>query len=266
MELETIELDKRDHIATITLNRPEKLNAFNPRMYGDLARAAKAVSDDDDIRVGVLTGAGRAFSAGADISQRFEAEISDRKEGRSNITHQLPRYPNGNTDLTEVRQPLIAAINGVAVGVGFNLALQCDIRIMADTARLRLPFTALNQVPEANSTYYLSRLIGLGKALELWYTSRFVSATEALEIGLVNKVVSEEELMDRTLDMARDIAKNAPTALMLTKRIAYLGVNSDMNTARQFENFAQHYVRGQNDFKEAIAAFKERRQPDFKGE
>ena len=161
---------------------------------------------------------------------------------------------------------MIAAINGVAVGVGYNLALQCDIRIMADSARIRLPFTSLSQVPEAHSSYYLPRLIGLGKAFELWFTSRFVEAEEALEIGLVNQVVPAAELHDCAQEMAKQIARNAPTALMLTKRIGYLGVNADMNSARNFENFAMDYARSQKDFKEAISAFGEKREPKFTGE
>ena len=107
-------------------------------MYRELAQAATEIGDDDDTHVGILTGAGRAFSAGADVKQRFQKEIDARDRGRSNITHQQPRYPNGTTDLTAMRQPMIAAINGVAVGVGYNLALQCDIRIMADSARIHV--------------------------------------------------------------------------------------------------------------------------------
>ena len=139
MSYEHVTLEKADHIATLTLNRPEKLNAFNPKMYRELAAAATEISDDDDMRVGILTGEGRAFSAGADVKQRFQKEIDARDRGRSNITHQQPRYPTGTTDLTSVRQPMIAAINGVAVGVGYNLALQCDIRIMADSAKFDCP-------------------------------------------------------------------------------------------------------------------------------
>ncbi len=266
MAYEFIQLDKDDHIATITLNRPEKLNSFNPQMYQELSDAAGEISNDDDIRVGILTGSGRAFSAGADFKQRFQAEIDSHEAGKSNITHKLPRYPTGNTDLTNVRQPLIAAINGYAIGVGFNYTLQCDIRIMAESARIRLPFTSLGQTPEAFSTYYLPRLIGLGKAFELWFSSRFVEADEALAIGLVNQVVPDAELMDATIELARQIASNAPTALMLTKRLGYLGIGSDIYAARHFENFAQDYAYGREDFKEAVAARNEKRDPKFTGE
>ncbi|HJP53068.1 MAG TPA: enoyl-CoA hydratase/isomerase family protein [Pseudomonadales bacterium] len=266
MSYEFIQLEKKEQIATITLDRPEKLNSFNPQMYQELAEAAADVSNDDEIRVGILTGNGRAFSAGADFKQRFQAEVDSHASGQSNITHKLPRYPAGNTDLTSVRQPLIAAINGFAIGVGFNYTLQCDIRIMADTARIRLPFTSLGQTPEAFSTYYLPRLIGLGKAFELWFTSRFIESDEALEIGLVNKVVPAAELMEAANDLAAEIAKNAPTALMLTKRLGYLGVGSDIYAARHFENFAQDYVYGREDFKEAVSAFNEKREPKFSGE
>ena len=266
MDYATILLEKKDHIATITLNRPERLNAFNPQMYQELSAAATAVSNDDDIRVAILTGTGRAFSAGADMKQRFQAEIDQKQAGQSNITHKLPGYPMGLTDLTSVRQPMIAAINGLAIGVGFNYTLQCDIRIASAEARIRLPFTQLGQTPEAFSTYYLPRLIGLGKAFELWYTSRWVEAEEALQLGLVNKVVPAASLMDRAYDMARQIAKNAPTALMLTKRLGYQGLASDISGARHMEKFAQDYTYGRKDFREAIAAFKEKRDPVFTGD
>ncbi len=266
MDYETILLEKADHIATITLNRPERLNAFNPKMYEELSRAAKAVSDDDDVRVVILTGAGRAFSAGADFQQRFEAEIDQHEAGESNITHKLPRYPNGMTDLTTIRQPVIAAINGYAIGVGFNYTLQCDIRLAAESARVRLPFTSLGMTPEAYSTYYLPRLIGMGKAFEIWFTSRWVESDEALSIGMVNDVVPDDELMARAESLAVEIAKNAPTALMLTKRLGYLGMSGDLNAARHFENFSQDYVYGRKDFKEAVTARAEKRPPDFTGE
>jgi len=266
MEYENIILEKKDRIATITLNRPEKLNAFNPQLYAELAAAATEVSNDDGIRAAILTGAGRAFSAGADFKQRFQAEIDRKQVGQSNITHKLPRYPTGLTDLTFVRQPIIAAINGFAIGVGFNYTLQCDIRIASQDARIRLPFTQLGQTPEAFSTYYLPRLIGLGKAFELWFTSRWIEADEALAIGLVNQVVPGDKLMDAAYEMAGAIAANAPAALMLTKRLGYLATNSDIAAARHLENFAQDYAYGRKDFREAVSAFSEKRDPEFTGE
>jgi len=266
MDYEYIILEKQDKIATITLNRPDKLNAFNPQMYEELRHAATEVSNDDNIRVGILTGTGRAFSSGADFKQRFQLEIDQKQAGQSNITHKMPGYPMGLTDLTSIRQPMIAAINGFAIGVGFNYTLQCDIRIASEAARIRLPFTSLGQTPEAFSTYYLPRLIGLGKTFELWFTSRWVDAEEALEIGLVNKVVPADKLMESAYDMAEAIAKNAPMALMLTKRLGYLGVSADINTARHFENFMQDYAYGRKDFQEAVKAFSEKREPTFTGE
>ena len=266
MVYEHIILEKKGRVAIITLNRPEKLNSFDPQMYAELSAAATEVSNDDEVRVGILTGTGRAFSAGADFKRRFQLEIDKKQIGQSNITHKLPRYPVGLTDLTSVRQPMIAAINGFAIGVGFNYTLQCDIRIASEDARIRLPFTALGQTPEAFSTYYLPRLIGLGKAFELWYTSRWVDAQEALEIGLVNRVVPADQLIDSACELAEQIAKNAPTALMLTKRLGYMGSASDIDAARHLENFAQDYAYGRKDFREAVAAFSEKREPEFTGE
>lgn len=266
MSYETVTLDIQDHIALLTLNRPERLNAFNPKMYEELAAASSAVSHDDDVRVMILTGAGRAFSAGADFQARFEAEIDQHEAGESNITHKLPQYPNGFTDLTAIRQPVIAAINGYAIGVGFNFTLQCDIRLMAESARVRLPFTSLGMTPEAYSTYYLPRLIGLGKAFEIWYTSRWVEAEEAGAIGLVNEVVPDDELLPRAHALAEMIAGNAPTAVMMTKRLGYLGASSDLSAAKHFETFSQDYAYSRKDFKEAVTARAEKRSPKFTGE
>ena len=262
MEFKESLYSQEDGVATITLNRPEKLNSFDPQMYEEFSKVATEVSRDDDIRVIILTGSGRAFSAGADFKRRFQAEIDQKQAGQSNITHKLPSYPNGMTDLTFVRQPIIAAINGFAIGVGFNYALQCDIRIASDKARIRLPFTQLGQTPEAFPTYYLPRLIGLGKAFELWFTSRWVEADEALSIGLVNKVVPPGELEAATLEWCRKILSKSPTALRFMK--AALNADTDHVYGLQaIAHGATHLFYGTEESKEGREAWKAKREPDF---
>ena len=264
MKYETIILEKKHNIATITMSRPEKLNALNYEMGDELIDVFGVVDEDDDIRVVILTGAGRAFSAGADIKERFLAKIEERKRGViEDITKDFDEL--APLALARVRKPVIASINGPAVGFGCSITLVCDIRIASENAKFSLPFCRVGISPEMGATYFLPRLVGMGKACELVFTARMIDAKEAKEIGLVNHVVPADELTKATHEMATSITKLAPLAIRVSKRALYREVNNDLITQAQYEAFAIDYLRGTVDHEEGARAFLEKREPVFKG-
>jgi enoyl-CoA hydratase/carnithine racemase len=260
MQYETILVEKKDHITTITLNRPEKLNALNPRMFAELVHAFRKVGQDDDTRVLVITGAGRGFCSGVDLTPGpAEGEIELEGVTPGDFPREAPLILSG------MKKPVIAAINGVAVGGGLTLTLSCDIRIASEAARFSLPLTRLGFTFELGSSYFLSRVIGIGKACELIFTGRMIDAAEAREIGLVNRVVPPEQLSDIVYEMAGQIAKAVPLAQEVSKAGLYQGLNADLPTQLRWEVLANAYLGQTEDRREAIRAFAEKREPVFKG-
>ena len=264
MKYETIISEKKQNIATITFNRPEKLNALNPRMSEELIDAFGVVDKDDDVKVVIVAGAGRAFCAGADIQEWSLRKVDKiKKRVIEDITNDFNEI--APLALAKVRKPVIASINGAAVGFGCTMSLVCDIRIASENARFGLPFCRIGISPEMAATYFLPRLVGMGKACELIFTARMIDAKEAKEIGLVNYVVSADELTKVTYEMAANIAKLAPMAIRVSKRALYREVNNDLITQAQYEAFAINYLRGTEDAEEGLRAFLEKREPVFKG-
>lgn len=260
MEYETIVLEKKKNIATLTLNRPEKLNALNPQMFAELVHAFRQVSQDDETRVLVITGAGRGFCSGVDLTpQTAEGEIEIEGISPGDFPGEAPLILSG------MKKPIIAAINGVAVGGGLTLTLSCDIRIASETARFSIPLTRLGFTFELGSSYFLSRVIGIGKACELVFTGRTIDANEAREIGLVNQVVAADQLTEVTYEMAGNIASAVPLAQEISKTGLYQGLDTDLPTQLRWEVLANGYLGGTEDRKEAIRAFMEKRGPIFKG-
>lgn len=257
MTYETILLDKKDYVTTVTLNRPDRLNALNMQMADELHAALTTEDRDDDTRVIVITGAGRAFCSGADLRPSQPAA-----EPRSTTA---PGLADSLFAALNIEKPLIASINGVAVGGGCTMTLLCDIRIASEAARFQLPFTRLSICAELGSTYLLPRLIGMGKASELVLTSRMIEAREAGEIGLVNYVVPADELLKTTTDTANSIAKLPPMAVRVNKRGLRLGVSSDLASQLRYEALATAVLRETADAREAVAAFREKREPVFTG-
>lgn len=260
MEYQAILLEKKDGIATVTLNRPEKLNALNPQMFAELLHAFRKVSEDDETRVLVITGAGRGFCSGLDLSARGESrEISIDGIGPGDFPGEAPII------LAGMKKPVIAAINGLAVGGGCTLTLCCDIRIASDTAKFSIPLTRMGFTFELGSSYFLSRVVGIGKACEMIFTGRMIDAKEAKEIGLVNQVVPADELAETVHEMASDITKAPPLAQGVSKEGLYQGLNADLPTQMKWEAQAQGRLGGSEDQKEAAKAFMEKRAPVFKG-
>lgn len=264
MKYETIILEKKEGIATITLNRPEKLNAYTDQMAQELMDGLEDCNGDNNVRVLVVTGAGRAFCAGADMG-RFHQAAEARAKGQRVVAVNMRLTEKLAMAFRNFRKPIIASINGPAVGIGFTLPLACDIRIASENATLGAVFVRVGLVPEFGSTYNLTRLVGMGKACELVFAGKVVNATEAKEIGLVNQVVPQEELQKTTYEMARNIAGWPPIAIQLAKRGLYQGLDSDLPSQLSYEAFALDYCQGTEEHTEAVRAFLEKRKPNFKG-
>ena len=264
MNYETMNFVKEEGIGILTLNRPDKLNAVSPAMWWELSRAIAEAQSDDEIRVFVLTGAGRGFCSGADVAETLTLAISGNAPPR---TKEQLKEPVGVAGLriAKLGKPTIAAVNGVAAGMGFSFALACDIRIASENARFTNAFVRMGLIPDNGITYFLSRLVGVARALEIMYTCQPVDAKEAERIGLVNRVVPADDLMNVTIELAKKIAEGAPIAVELTKRTVNNALNCGLDELIELENSAQKVCLDTEDFKEGVAAFIEKRPPVFKG-
>jgi len=231
MGYKTIELIREEGIAFMYLNRPEVLNALNETMKYELMEALKETEEDDNVRVMILTGRGRGFCAGADLSRFIEVQESDRdhKKKTSFGSLDLPRA------FVQYPKPIIAAINGPSYGFGFTVTLTCDIRLASERAKFSCAFVRIGVTPEFCSTYFLPRLIGYGKAAELILTARPFDAHEALEIGAVNYVFPHNQLLPEAKKMAKQIAAMPPTAVRKSKEILRHGMQSTLDQVIQHE-------------------------------
>jgi enoyl-CoA hydratase/carnithine racemase len=256
MDYEHIRFEVTDAVATVTLNRPERLNAYTTRMGEELGDAFGVCDRRDDVRAVIVTDAGRAFCAGADLEGG--GRIFDREAGADR-----PRPRGGPPPAWHVRKPIIGAINGAAVGVGATLPMQWDIRIAGESARIGFVFVRRGLVPEAASTWTLPRIVGMSRAAELLYTGRIVNAREALEFGLVSRVVPDAELLPAARALARDIAVNtAPVAVALTKRLLWhMQDVGDPAAANAIDLPAFGWATQSPDAREGIRAFLEKREP-----
>lgn len=264
MEFQDLLYDVKDQIAVITLNRPERLNALTPAMREGILQAVTAADQDADVRVIVLTGAGRGFCSGGDVKAMNEA----RATGVVNPLEDkiAPVRDRAVLAMRNANKPVIAAVNGPAAGAGMNIALACDIRIMSTEAKMGQTFSRRGLHPDWGGTYFLPRLIGVAKAAEMIWSGRMVSAQECLELGIVSQLSEPDDLMKDVLAMAHTFADGPPVAIRLAKRAMYRNVDSSLEEALEFETFAQNVAAATKDAKEGIAAFVEKREPVFKGE
>lgn len=260
---QTLLCDVSDKVATITLNRPDRMNAYTWRMGIELSHAFHAFDQDDEVRAIVVTGAGKAFCAGADLESGGDTFASRSFEERQRVREELavPETPPW-----ELGTPIIGAINGAAVGVGITLPCQWDIRIAAEDAKIGFVFNRRGVIPEANSQWLVQRLIGLARATELLLTGRIFSGREAAEIGLVHRAVPKDEVLPLAQELALDIARNtAPVSVAITKRLLYrFAMENDRVGAQAFESKLFGWTGNQPDAREGITAFLERRDPDWK--
>jgi enoyl-CoA hydratase/carnithine racemase len=269
MEYETIIFETENQIATITLNRPERLNAWTLRMDAEIWDALAKIENDPDIRVSILTGAGRGFCAGADLKE--DTRMSEFKTGESQ--NNVPSEEIESEDKRESRinqyfslkKPVIVAINGPVVGVGVTMILPFDIRIAAESARIGIVFNKRGVVSGTCSPWLLPRIIGISKAAELMFTGRIVNAKEALDFGLVSRVVPDEKLMDIAKEIAEEILLNAPVSVALTKQMLYQFLTeTDINKVEKINDRYFSWTGTQPDAKEGIVSFLEKRKPEWK--
>lgn len=263
MGYETILVEKKDGISRITLNRPSALNALNDKMGEEFNLALKEAEKDPETRCVVITGAGRAFSAGEDVSGLKERYAGDTYPSLGD--HLRKKYHPIITRIRNMEKPVIARMNGVAAGSGASIALACDIRIASEEAGLKQAFIGVGLVPDSGSSFFLTRTIGAGRALELIMTGRTLGAREAETLGLVNKTVHASEL-DKTVDeMAAKLANGPTKALGLSKRVVNQANRLELSDALEYEAMNQDIAGKTKDHLEAVRAFLEKRQPKFSG-
>jgi 2-(1,2-epoxy-1,2-dihydrophenyl)acetyl-CoA isomerase len=263
MQYKTVSFQQESGIAMLTLNRPDKLNAFSPAMGWEVVDAVTRVAKDDDAKVLVINGAGRAFCAGGDVDADLSQSVALKAKWRaSNDWKFLNTLPHL---LRYMPQPVIAVMHGWCIGIGVSLPLCCDIRFAAESARISLRFVRLGNAPEMGSTWTLPRLVGVGKAIELAITGDTIDAREAYRIGLVNRVYPDADIQSAAMEFAKSIAEGASISIELIKRGIYMGLTSDFHSAVQYECFAAETVRETEDMAEGVRAVMEKRKPNFKG-
>jgi enoyl-CoA hydratase/carnithine racemase len=255
--------EKQGHIGVVTFNRPEKMNALSYEMLGLIDDITRQVREDIDVRAVVVTGAGRAFSAGTDLAELASTAPENRGNARRGAP---PTDPPAPWTWASVSKPTIAAVNGAAVGLGAEFSLQCDIRIASEKARFSWVFPHRGLVPDTGAgTWLLPRVLGISKAAELLYSGDFVSAQEAKELGLVSEVTAEDQLMERAVAWATRLSSGSPLAISHIKRMLYQGLSRDPSEHNKDNVQTMDMLFKSADHKEGVASFLERRDPQWTG-
>lgn len=258
MDYEFIQVSTDASVGILKLNRPDKFNAFTKEMHREIIDALKRLNKDVKVRSIVLTGAGKAFSAGQDLGEVQGNEIDYGQFLRE-------RYNPMILEMRKTEKPIIAAVNGVAAGAGMSLALACDLRIASEKASFANVFVNIGLIPDSGGCYFLPRIVGIGKALELAVTGDKVSAEEAYRIGLVSKVYPAETFQSDVMEYAKKLAALPTKGIGLIKRAMYQGLHMNLEEALEYEAFTQEIAGNTVDHQEGMAAFFEKRRPVFKG-
>ncbi len=252
-----VKYDQQDAVAVITLNRPDSMNAFTTELRADLLEALEEARDDDSVRVVILTGEGRSFSAGADLKDaNIDRPVSEILQ---------VEYRPVQEAIANMPKPIIAAVPGSAAGIGLSIALQCDLLIMADDAFLLSPFTTISLVPDGGLNWMLVRQLGYRRAFQLSVESDRLPAVRCIELGLANRAVPAEELQSAALEWAKSLARRAPLSLAATKKAMRYAADHDWASSYDLEAELQGQLLGTDDNREGINAFFEKRAPEFKG-
>ncbi len=263
MTYETLILDIGDGVATLTLNRPDKLNSFNAQMHEEMRSAMKTVERDDSIRCLLLTGAGRAFCAGQDLGDRDvapDAEMPDLGDSLERNYNPLIRR------ITRLEKPVVCAVNGVAAGAGANLALACDIVLAAQSAYFVQSFCRIGLVPDSGGSWLLPRLVGRARAMAITLLAEKVSAQQAADWGMIWKALGDEELMPQAIKLAQRLASGPTRGYGYLKRCMQLSSEQNLDQQLDTERDLQRLAGRSEDYREGVRAFTEKREPRFKGQ
>ena len=261
-DFQTLLIQQDGGVLTIAMNRPEVLNAFNETLLVELTEAVEAAAQDEAVRCVVITGAGGAFGSGQDLRSLAEGHASGALR---TVSDHVQRYHRVVRAIRDMPKPVVAAVRGVAAGISCNIALACDLRIAADDARFIEAFARIGLVPDGGGGYFLPRLVGMGKAMELAMLADEVSGPEAERIGLVNKCVPLAEFEAATTALARRLANGPTRAYGLIKKLIYTSAETDLETSLRLEGELQEMAYETEDHQNAVAAFLQKRPPEYKG-
>ena len=257
-------VEKTEHVAVLTLNRPQKLNALNGELRDAMHDAIADVSADDAVRAVIFTGAGRGFCSGADLTGGGGGQNTAPTQNEH--LDDLGWVGRQALAVYGLNKPVIGAVNGVAVGAGMSLALACDVRVGTEKSRFKTVFIERNLSPDSGMSFFLPRIVGYSRATDLIYTSRTVDAEEAHRIGLLDRLVEHDTLMESALELAAQMTGWPPLALRMSKRVLQHNMECDLETALRFELTSLSFGnRAVNDRRESIAAFLEKRKPNYTG-
>ena len=251
------------HVAVVTLNRPDRLNALSPALRDELTEALGEIRENDQVRVAILTGAGRGFCSGADLTG---APAQAAEPDQNELLDEFGWVGRQAMSVYRLDKPVIAAVNGVAAGAGMSLALSCDVRVGSENARFKSVFIERNLFPDSGLSFFLPRVVGQSRAADLIYTSRAVDAEEAYRIGLLDRLVEQDKLMDTALEMAAQMTQWPPLALRSSKRVLQHNLEVGLEDALRYEMTGLSYARkAKNDARESLASFREKRKPNYTG-
>ncbi|MGI9272709.1 MAG: enoyl-CoA hydratase/isomerase family protein [Woeseiaceae bacterium] len=251
-----VNFEQKGGTAVIALSRPESMNSFNTELRADLHSALERAASEDSVRVVILTGEGRCFSAGADLNDSIDRAVTEIL---------LQEYRPVQEIIASMPKPVIAAVPGSAAGIGLSMALQCDLMIMADNAFLLSPFTTISLVPDGGMNWLLVRQLGYRRAFQLSVESERISANRCVDLGLANKAVPADELQDAALAWAQVLEKRAPLSMAATKKAMRFAADNDWDSSFELEAVLQGDLVGCEDNREGVAAFFDKRVPEFKG-